>query len=195
MTEELIIHDGKAKARYIPGFYPETKLDELVHAISWRQNRIRVFGKEYDEPRLTAWFGPPYTYSNISWPGADFPSVLLPIKEKLIDFTGFPFNSVLLNLYRDGNDAMGWHRDNEKEMDTSLIASVSFGATRSFRIRPRIARDKRFGGEKKESHTLELEHGSLLLMEHLQEQFEHSVPRRKRVHGERLNLTFRRIIA
>lgn len=141
MNGEVIIHDGMSKAHYYPTFYPDIQLDKLVGAIPWQQNKIRVFGKEYNEPRLTAWFGPPYTYSNISWPQADFPQVLEPIKEKLIQTAGFPFNSVLLNLYRDGNDAMGWHRDNEREMDTSLIASVSFGVTRAFRIR-------RFHGEK-----------------------------------------------
>ncbi len=188
MNGSLIIDKGLSKVRYIRGFCHEMDIDKLIGGISWRQNRIRVFGKEYDEPRLTAWFGPPYTYSNISWPQADFPQVLEPIKEKLIQTAGFPFNSVLLNLYRDGNDAMGWHRDNEREMDTSLIASVSFGVTRAFRIR-------RFHGEKKEGKTIELEHGSLLLMEHMQERYEHCVPRRKRIDEPRLNLTFRRIIA
>lgn len=188
MSADLIIDDGPSKARYIRGFCPEMNIEVLREAIDWRQNRIRIFGKEYDEPRLTAWFGPPYRYSNIQWPEAEFHEVLLPVKERLEQLTGFTFNSVLLNLYRDGHDAMGWHRDNEPEMDTSLIASISLGATRAFRIR-------RFAGETKESHTIELEHGSLLLMEHLQQDFEHSIPRRKRVDAPRLNMTFRRIIA
>lgn len=188
MNEDLIIDEGRSKARYIRGFCPEMNINDLIKAINWQQNRIRIFGKEYDEPRLTAWYGPPYRYSNIQWPEAAFDPVLLPIRERLEELTKFTFNSVLLNLYRDGNDAMGWHRDNEPEMDTTLIASVSLGATRAFRIR-------HFCGDKKESHTIELEHGSLLLMEHLQSDFEHSIPRRKRISEPRLNLTFRRIIA
>lgn len=79
---------------------------------------------------------------------------------------------------------MGWHRDNEPEMDTRLIASVSLGASRSFKIRDR---------QSKESWTLDLDHGSLLVMENMQENYEHSLPRRKKVEGMRINLTFRRI--
>lgn len=97
----------------------------------------------------------------------------------------FPFNSALCNLYRNGQDYMGWHRDNEREMDTRLIASVSLGATRAFKIRSR---------KTKEITTIELEHGSLLLMHNLQEDYEHCLPKRLKVDDQRLNITFRRIV-
>ena len=90
--------------------------------------------------------------------------------------------AVLCNLYRDGQDAMGWHRDNEPEIDPAVIASVSFGAARDFKVRHR---------ETKEGWTVSLGHGDLLAMEHLQSDFDHALPRRARVDTPRLNLTFR----
>jgi alkylated DNA repair dioxygenase AlkB len=98
---------------------------------------------------------------------------------------GFDFNAVLVNGYRDGQDAMGWHRDNELEIDTSCIASLSLGANRTFKIRDRRT---------KKVMNLELEHGDLLVMEHLQEVHEHSLPKRAKVHEPRLNFTFRRLV-
>ena len=91
---------------------------------------------------------------------------------------------MLVNGYRNGQDAMGWHRDNEPEIDTASISSLSLGASRTFKIRDRRTL---------EVLNIELHHGDLLLMEHLQEDYEHSVPRRKRVQEPRLNFTFRRL--
>jgi len=92
------------------------------------------------------------------------------------------FDAVLCNLYRNGQDAMGWHRDNEPQIDPSIIASVSFGASRDFKIRHRTS---------KETWSVALEHGDLLAMEQLQSDFDHALPRRARVDSPRLNLTFR----
>lgn len=181
---ETVFDRAPASCRLGRNRYQNLKLEELYKSIHWRQNSIRVFGKTHLEPRLTAWYGPPYSYSSISWPGAPLPPMLQELCDDLSQAHQFPFNSVLLNCYRSGQDAMGWHRDNEPEMDTRLIASVSLGASRSFKIRDR---------QSKESWTLDLDHGSLLVMENMQENYEHSLPRRKKVEGMRINLTFRRI--
>lgn len=181
-----LFRQGEAKAELFTDLFADVETDVLIRDIPWQQNRIQVYGKIYDEPRLTAWFGPPYKYASVSWPEAPLPQQLRNIQQRLIELTSFPFNAVLLNFYRNGDDAMGWHRDNEKEIDQRLIASVSFGATRTFKIRA-------YKGDFKTD--VDLTHGSLLLMQNMQSNFEHSLPRRKRVDGPRINLTFRRIIS
>ena len=98
--------------------------------------------------------------------------------------TGGYFNACLFNQYRDGQDSMGWHRDNEPEIDSSCIASVSFGASRDFVIRHRITKEK---------WLVHLHHGDLLVMENLQDAYEHALPKRLRVGEPRINLTLRRI--
>lgn len=181
---EVVFNRAPASCRLGRKRFSHLKVEELFAAIPWQQNSIRVFGKTHLEPRLTAWYGPPYAYSSVSWPGAPLPALLQDLCDALSQEHQFPFNSVLLNCYRNGLDAMGWHRDNEPEMDTRLIASVSLGASRSFKIRDR---------ESKETWTVDLDHGSLLVMENMQENYEHSLPRRKKADCMRINLTFRRI--
>ena len=151
----------------------------------WSQNDIRVFGKWHKEPRLTAWWGPAYAYASVQWPARPLEGAIANLAAKVGEAAGFEFNAVLVNGYRDGQDAMGWHRDNEPEIDTSCIASLSLGAGRSFKVRDRRT---------KEVVNLELGHGDLLVMEHLQDVHEHSVPKRARVHEPRLNFTFRRLV-
>lgn len=180
-----LIDDGSQKLIYHPEVFAHISIDALIADIHWRQNTIRVYGKEYLEPRLTAWYGPAYKYSSIRWPEQPLTPFLAGLCSELVERTGFPFNAVLINRYRNGEDAMGWHRDNEPEIDQTLIASVSFGAARDFLVRRK--------GEKNKT-TVTLEHGSLLLMHHLQTDYEHAIPRRKRAAGERINLTFRRIV-
>ena len=97
----------------------------------------------------------------------------------------FSYNGVLVNGYSDGQDSMGWHRDNEPEIDPASIASLSLGATRTFKIRDR---------RNKKVTNIELEHGDLLVMEHLQEAHDHSVPKRTKVATPRMNFTFRRLV-
>ncbi len=184
MPIELFRQDN-AKAELYLGLFSDIDSSILTKNVKWQQNRIRVFGKEYDEPRLTAWYGPPYRYASVNWPEAEMPRALKVLHTRLCDLTQFQFNAVLLNQYRDGNDAMGWHRDNEPEIDQSLIASVSFGATRTFKVRA-------YKGQFKTE--VDLTNGSLLLMHNMQQDFEHSLPRRKKVLTPRINLTFRRII-
>lgn len=184
MKKEVLLQEGTSALYYFPDAFPELNTAEFIESISWTQNDILMFGKTFQEPRLTAWFGKAYSYSNIDWPTRTFPIQLETLKAKIEEIARAPFNGCLLNLYRNGNDSMGWHRDNEKEIDQTCIASLSLGAPRDFKVRNRNT---------KEVITVQLTHGSLLIMENLQEHFEHSVPKRKRVHEPRINMTFRQL--
>ena len=151
----------------------------------WRQNDIRVFGQWHKEPRLTAWWGPAYQYANVSWPSRPLDGEVGVLTNRVMQLAGADYNGVLVNGYRDGQDSMGWHRDNEPEIDPTSIASLSLGATRTFKIRDRRSR---------QVFNVELSHGDLLVMEHLQDVHEHSVPKRKKVSEPRMNFTFRRLV-
>ena len=151
----------------------------------WRQNDIRVFGQWHKEPRLTAWWGPAYQYANVSWPARKLDGTMKELTTQVSQLACAAYNGVLVNGYRDGKDSMGWHRDNEPEIDTASIASLSLGATRTFKIRDRRT---------KHVIDIDLGHGDVLVMEHLQEVHEHSVPRRMKVREPRMNFTFRRLV-
>lgn len=182
----LLWKNGEEELLYIPQFIESSYFELLEQNIAWRQNTIRIFGKEHLEPRLTAWFGPPYTYSSIAWPAQDVPEFLNPMFEKVKAQCGFSFNAVLCNYYRSGRDAMGWHRDNEPEINTSCIASVSLGSARKFAIRQRQQ-----NGQKIE---VNLGKGDLLVMRHMQETWEHAIMKTARQVGPRINLTFREVL-
>ena len=143
-------------------------------------------------PRLTAWYGEPgavYTYSGLRNTPEPWTPELAEIRSDLERATGLAFNSVLLNRYRDGRDSVSWHADDEPELGPEpAIASVSFGAVRSFVLRSKVHR-KREG-------SVMLEHGSLLIMKgRSQALLEHALPKDARVTDERVNLTFRQISA
>jgi alkylated DNA repair dioxygenase AlkB len=137
---------------------------------------------------LTAWYGDPgaaYTYSGLRNEPNAWNESLIEILDALYAFTAVRFNSVLLNRYRDGNDSLSWHADDEPELGVApTIASVSLGVSRIFKLRKT--------DNSKEETSLRLENGSLLLMTgHSQTDYRHSVPKEKRLLGERINLTFR----
>jgi alkylated DNA repair dioxygenase AlkB len=162
-----------------------------LNEIQWKQEPIKIFGKEVMQPRLTAWYGDidkPYSYSGITMQPYAWSGSLKTIKQKIEAVAGVTFTSALLNLYRNGNDSMGWHRDNEKELgDQPVIGSVSFGATRTFQFRDYKT--------KKDLKSIELSHGSFLTMRgETNHYWEHSVPKTKLVLKERINITFRMII-
>jgi alkylated DNA repair dioxygenase AlkB len=164
--------------------------DALMREVAWEQHELRLFGRTVRAPRLSAWHAEPgcdYRYSGLALPSRPFSDTLLGVRARIAALTGHVFNSVLLNLYRDGNDAMGWHSDDERELGPApLIASVSFGATRRFLLRHRHRKDARM--------ALALEDGGLLLMEPpLQRHWKHAIPRTKRAVGPRINLTWRDI--
>ncbi len=165
-------------------------LKRLREEIAWERLRLRMFGRYVDVPRLSCWVGDPdavYTYSRTRFvPHAWTPS-LTELRERIESAASARFNSVLANLYRDGNDAMGWHSDSEPELGKNpVIASLSFGATRRFRLR-----HKRDSARRVE---IDLESGSLLMMAGpTQENYRHDLPRTRRDIGPRINLTFRLI--
>jgi alkylated DNA repair dioxygenase AlkB len=179
-------------AVFYPGFFSPDESDyyfnSLRNEIQWKQEPIKIFGKEVMQPRLTAWHGDsdkPYTYSGITMQPHPWTKSLQSIKQKIEAVAGIKFTSALLNLYRDGSDSMGWHRDNEKELgDQPVIGSVSFGATRTFQFRNYKT--------KKDLKSLELTNGSFLLMRgDTNHYWEHSVPKKRQVLKERINITFR----
>ena len=163
---------------------------ELRRAIDWRQEGVTVFGRRHAVPRLVAWHGDPgarYTYSGTSHEPLPWTPALERVRRRVQALAGCEFNAVLLNLYRDGRDGMGWHADDEPELGPDpVIASVSLGAARRFCLRRR-----RRGGLRVD---LSLPHGSLLLMSGAtQRNWVHAVPKTAAPVGERINLTFRRI--
>ena len=164
---------------------------ERLHAeIPWRQQHVRLFGREQPMPRLSCWIGDAdahYRYSGQDFVPQPWTPALAELRAALSADLGVAFNSVLCNLYRDGRDAMGWHSDAERELGAQpTIASLSFGATRRFRLRPR--------GEGP-TQDIALESGSLLLMAgETQQNWRHALPRTAKSVGARINLTFRRII-
>lgn len=146
-----------------------------------------MFGRMVDSPRLSAWIGDEeatYRYSGVPFAPRSWSSSLLALRDRVAEACGARFNSVLANLYRNGNDRMGWHSDDERELGAApVIASVSLGAARSFRFRAKA------GGD---ALAIELAHGSLLRMAgDTQRLYKHELPVRKRVAGPRINLTFR----
>lgn len=175
-----------------PGFVARAQelFDTLVRTVAWRQERIRLYGREHPVPRLSAWYGDAgaqYRYSGLTLQPLHWLPPLQALRQRLQRHLGCRFNSVLLNYYRNGRDSMGLHADDEPELGPEpVIASVSLGAARRmiFRHRQRIA----------EPLSMELGAGSLLVMAGgCQANWRHELPKTRRpVHG-RVNLTFRQV--
>lgn len=177
---------------YLPNFIsPEESqliFEELMKSINWKQDDIKVFGKIYPQPRLTALYGDSeksYSYSNLTLHPNEWTPLLLKLKEKVETSSQTEFTTVLLNLYRDGQDSNGWHADNEKELgENPIIASMSFGAERYFHLKHNTI--------KEHSHKILLENGSLLLMKGTTQHFwKHQIPKTRKPLEPRINLTFR----
>ncbi len=183
--------------QFIPDFISADEADGYFHAlqadIEWRQDRIKLFGKVHNLPRLHQWYaddGLAYQWSGLKLQPQPWIRLLVELRARVEQHTGHRFNSVLANLYRDGNDSMGWHADDEPELGESpVIASISLGATRDFHMRQKVRT------QSASTRTISLLHGSLLLMSGTsQRDWLHSLPKRKRVTEPRINLTFRQII-
>lgn len=164
--------------------------DELRAGIRWQQEEIMMFGQRRRVPRLVAWHGDAgasYRYSGTDHDPVPWTAALERVRAQVHELTGAAFNAVLLNLYRDGRDGMGWHADDEPELGRDpVIASLSLGATRRFCLRHRRRKDLKL--------DLDLPHGSLLVMAGpTQHQWLHALPKTRRPVGERINLTFRRV--
>ena len=180
---------------YFPGFLQETEslllLETLVSEVPWKQQTIYMYGKEVVTPRLTAWYGDSektYQFSGTSFDPVPWTKELYDLKLKIETATRIQFNSVLLNYYRDGNDSVAWHGDNEKELGKNPhIASVSLGQPRKFEFRHKTEHARKY--------ALQLENGSLLIMKgDLQHTWEHRIPKSKNENGPRINMTFRTIL-
>lgn len=179
---------------YTEHFVPEqeaTVLKELLlKTVPWKQSSQKMYDKEVLTPRLTAWFGDEdksYQLDGKQFIINPWSYELLSLKQKIEQFSGYRFNSVLLNLYRNGNDSVAWHRDKESELgNRPVIASVSLGEVRNF--------DFRKVDDHKKKYSLPLAHGSLLIMKgDLQVYWEHRIAKSTKPMQPRINLTFRLI--
>ena len=163
-------------------------MDRLCAEAEFSRHVVRMFGREIPAPRLSAWHGErgcSYRYSGVRYEPLPLGPVMQSLRARIEALCSQPFNCVLLNLYRDGTDSMGWHSDDEPELGPDpFIASVSLGAPRRFLLRSR--------SEPRRHHECVLGDGSLLLMEPpLQAAWQHALPKAKAVAGPRLNLTWR----
>ncbi len=190
--QNLLPIDGSAQ--YYPEFISEevslSLIDQLEKSLRWDADQLIMFGKLVTTRRKVAWVGEPectYTYSGVKRNPQAWTPELLSMKTRLEKLTQSEFNSCLLNFYHDGADGMGWHSDDEKELDTkSPIASLSLGSTRKFAFRHKI---------NKSTISIFLEDGSALIMNAPTQQFwQHALLKTKTIHTPRINLTFRKII-
>lgn len=168
-------------------FYFDTFLD----TIDWRHDEIIMFGKKIITSRKVGWYGDKpfkYIYSKTEKVALPWTKELLELKSKVEQRTGSTFNTCLLNLYHNGSEGMGWHADDEKSLDSNAsIASISLGATRSFRFKHKSRQLK---------SSVELTSGSLLLMNPpTQEFWVHTLTKTAKVNAPRINLTFRSMLS
>ena len=200
-TQGILFEEGEvnydlpdAEIRYFRTFFTPSKadflLDQLLRTIEWKQNTIKMYGKENPVPRLEAWYGDKgksYAYSGIKMEPRPWTDDLLFIKKSIEAKAGVIFNSVLINYYRNGQDRVAWHSDDEKELGRNpIIASVSLGAERNFKLR-----HKHYKSNDQKEQII-LNHGSFLLMEGTtQHNWMHEIPRTAKPIGPRINLTFR----
>ncbi len=190
--ESLSLAD--ASVSYMPNFLKPDDANELYQKfcaeLAWRQDSIKMYGKSVKIPRLQAWYGDPeaaYRYSGLEMIPIPWTLELLSLKKRIEQLTGAAFNSVLANWYRDGQDSMGWHSDDEPELGVQpTIASVTLGQVRDFDFKHKHTGQK---------YRIALENGSLLLMaQETQKNWQHGIAKRTRPLNGRINLTFRQIL-
>lgn len=178
----------------IDGFYDAAECERIYrhlrHQHQWPDNRYTVAGRQFILPRLQTWHADPgirYSYSNNLLQTRPWMPVLSEIRSQIETYLNFSFNSVLVNLYRNGNDYVGWHSDNEAELgEQPFIASVTFGAERRFEFRHK---------KSSENGRVLLRSGTLLIMQpNFQHHWLHSLPIDQNVSEGRINLTFRKVI-
>lgn len=164
--------------------------DLLLHTIEWKNDETVIFGKHFVTRRKVAWYGDSnflYTYSNTTKQALLWTPELLQLKKIVEGISKSSFNSCLLNLYHNGDEGMGWHSDDERSLGkNSIIASFSLGAERKFSFRHK---------QTKQAVSVVLENASLLIMKDItQSNWQHSLPRSKKIIAPRINLTFRTIV-
>ena len=184
-----------AKLRYYESFFNKKEASnyfiEILNTTTWKQDKIKVYGKTYMQPRLTALYANnalPYSYSGIKMHPEKLTHILSEIQNRIHKVSNDIFTTVLINQYRNGNDSNGWHADNEKELGKNpIIASVSFGSDRFFHLKHREQKELRF--------KILLKSGSLFFMEgETQTHWLHQIAKTSQPVGTRINLTFRKII-
>jgi alkylated DNA repair dioxygenase AlkB len=190
--DNLLPSDGELY--WLRGFFAKDRADAfynvLLSGLAWRQERLFIYGRWYNVPRMMAWYGDDdanYRYSGVDHQPLAWNDTLLDLRQAVQDACGQPFNSVLANLYRDGRDSMGCHADDEQELGVNpLIASLSFGDSRRLRFK-----------HNRSGHRLHIDlgHGDLLIMAgNIQHHWRHELPKTRLVKLPRINLTFRRIM-
>lgn len=192
ISEKNLVFDGELYL--VKGFYQTHEADQLfdtlLHSLDWQQEKIFLYGRWLNVPRLMCWLGDKganYTYSGVNHQPLIWTDSLLLIKHKIELQFQCSFNSVMANLYRNGSDSMGCHADNESELGMSpLIASLSLGEQRLLKFRH---------NKSKEIVDVDLHHGDLLLMAgSIQHHWRHELPKTKKKKRQRINLTYRKII-
>jgi|TARA_B110000438_G_scaffold4451_1_gene4466 alkylated DNA repair dioxygenase AlkB len=183
--------DRQSEITFWPSWLGSTEADDLlaiaIDQVTWRQDNIHIAGKSIPIPRLQNWYGDPttsYTYSRIKLQAVAFPPWMELLRRRVERQTGNCFNRTLVNYYRDGQDSVDWHADDERELGPEpIIASVSLGQERAFLLRHKTT---------KERLKINLPHGSLMMMgPGIQEHWHHSVAKDKNIVGPRINFTFR----
>jgi alkylated DNA repair dioxygenase AlkB len=181
LYHENVISDEQIKLLY----------EELLNEINWENERVVMFGKEIITKRKVAFYSDEsivYTYAGKTKIGLPWKDPLIILKNIVESLTKQTYNACLLNLYHNGDEAMGWHSDNEKEIiANSTIASLSIGASRKFSFKHKVT---------KETISIQLENGSLLEMKGtIQSHWLHALPKSKKITESRINLTFRQMHA
>ena len=193
MLNEIVAHND-LKIRVHEGFFTAFEGNELlskfIEALPWESMKIKMFGREVVIPRLQCWVGDDgcdYSYSGNKLNRQPWTSELLMIKEKIRCQANLEFNSVLVNYYRDGQDSMGWHADDEQELGKNpTIAALSFGGERDLVFKNIIS---------KETLAIPQLHGALIIIDgQTQKYWQHSIKKTKKFISPRINLTFRNIM-
>jgi alkylated DNA repair dioxygenase AlkB len=187
----IIVQDGIAlyREKVLTDEQIKPLYEELLNKINWENERVVMFGKEIITKRKVAFYSDPliaYTYSSKTKIGLPWKDPLIILKNIVESLTKQTYNACLLNLYHNGDEAMGWHSDNEKEIiANSTIASLSIGASRKFSFKHKVT---------KETISIQLENGSLLEMKGtIQSHWLHALPKSKKITEPRINLTFRQM--
>ena len=189
-VQEIPLVDGELTL-YRNGFSAQEAdeyFTQLQDTLAWTQEKITMYGKTHNVPRLSAWYGDervPYTYSGITAYALPWTESLQTIKARVEQLAGAQFNSVLANLYRDGADSVSWHADDESELGPEpVIASVSLGQERTFQLKHKF--------NKALKTDVLLTHGSVLIMRGAtQRHWLHQIAKSRRAMSPRINLTFR----
>ena len=182
-----------AEVAHYPGFLRDGErqsiFDQLRDTTPWEQHVVRLFGQSHPAPRLSAWYGDPgatYIYSGLQLLPQPWTPLLDRLRQRVSTLISKPFNSALLNYYRDGADGMGWHSDDEPELGRDpCIASLSLGSERRFLLRHKTQSNL-------PTSQYLLGNGDLLIMQgKTQHYWKHQIPKTRRPVGARINITFR----